>query len=123
LAGGIVDGTVTLAKDARIGQAFCSAATPARFAAGKLVECRLAGSSRLNGIPCSGDIDLENGVVCTLSATYKRYGYVWRPGTKVTDYGDLVWFRIGGLAPSLRVFGAPLGNGSEVQFNHGSIAS
>src|SRR5262249_50765404 len=87
---GDLDGTMTLAHDAHIGTAFCSAQAPVRFVSGKLVECGLAKPSPIGGIPCSGAINLENGVVCTLAATYSRYGYVWRPQTKVTDYGDLV---------------------------------
>lgn len=118
-----LDGTVTLAANAHIGEAFCAAETPARFASGKLVECRLAKPSRIRGIPCIGDINLEVGVVCTLAGHYVRYGYTWRAGTRLTDFTDLVWFRIGGQPPTLRVFGAPLAPESEVQFNHGTLAS
>jgi hypothetical protein len=120
---GDLDGSVTLAHDARIGEAFCSSNGTTRFSSGKLVECRLARTSRIRGVPCTGTIDFENGIVCTLAGTYQRYSYTWRPGTKITDYGDLVWFRIGALAPSLRVFSAPLPPDSEVQFNHGAVAS
>ena len=123
LSYGDLDGTETLARDTHIGDAFCSAQGTTRFSSGKLVECRLAKPSRIHGIPCTGQLDFENGVVCTLAETYRRYDYVWRPGTRLTDYGDLVWFHIGALAPSLRVFSAPLPADSEVQFSHGLIAS
>jgi hypothetical protein len=123
LAYGSLDGAVTLAGNARIGEAFCSAQGTTRFAGGKLAECRLAAPSRIHGVPCTGTLDLENGVVCTLGTAYPRYGYTWRAGTKITDYGDLVWFRTGALAPSLRIFAAPLASDSEVQFNRGAIAS
>jgi hypothetical protein len=120
---GDVDGSVTLARDAQIGQAFCSTNGTTRFSSGKLVECRLARASRIRGVPCTGTVDFENGIVCMLAGTYQRYGYAWRPGTKITDYGDLVWFRVGALPPTLRVFSAPLPPDSEVQFNHGGVAS
>lgn len=120
---GDLDGSETLAHDAQIGEAFCSAKGATRFSSGKLVECTLARPSRIRGVPCTGTIDFENGIVCVLAATYQRYGYAWRPGTKITDYGDLVWFRIGALAPTMRVFSAPLPPDSEVQFNHGTVAS
>jgi hypothetical protein len=94
-----------------------------RFSGGKLVDCRLAQPSRIAGIPCTATINLENGVICMLAATYQRYGYTWRPGTTVTDYGDLVWFRVGALAPSLRLFSAPLPPDTEVAFNHGAVES
>jgi hypothetical protein len=58
-----------------------------------------------------------------LAADYLRFGVVWRAQTKLTDFGGLVWFRTGPLAPNLYVFGAPLGADSEVQFNRGRIAS
>jgi hypothetical protein len=120
---GDLDGSETLARDAQIGEAFCAANGTTRFSSGKLVECRLARPSRIRGVPCTGIIDFENGIVCVLSATYQRYGYSWRPGTKITDYGGLVWFRIGALAPTLLAFSAPLAPDSEVQFNHGTVAS
>ena len=118
-----LDGDVTLAQDVRIGQAWCSAKDPARFASGALVECTLGQPSRIHGIPCSGRINLQNGVVCTLSGDYPRYGVVWRAQTKVTDYGDLVWFHIGGVPPSLRLFEMPLNADAEVQFQNARIAS
>jgi len=120
---GDLDGSVTLARDAQICEAFCSTNVTTRGASGKRVECRLTRTSRIRGVPCAGSIDFENGIVCTLAGTYQRYGYTWRPGTKITDYGDLVWFRIGALAPTLRVFSAPLPPDSEVQFNHGAVVS
>lgn len=123
IAGAKLDGEVTLAHDARIGQASCSAKEPARFDAGALTACTLAQPSRIHGIPCAGSIDLQNGVVCTLSGDYRRYGVLWRAQTQITDYGDLVWFRIGGIAPSLRLFETPLSTDVEVQFQNGRIAS
>ncbi len=63
------------------------------------------------------------GVVCVLSRDYPRYGIVWGAQTKLTDFGDLVWFRTGTVAPSLRVFGAPLAANSEVEFEHGHLSS
>src|SRR6202042_3380665 len=66
---------------------------------------------------------LASGVVCVLSRDYPRYGIVWGAQTKVTDFGDLVWFRAGAIAPSLRVFGAPLAAGSEVEFERGHLSS
>lgn len=123
IADGKLDGEVTLAHDVRIGQAWCSATDPARFDSGTLVECMLAQPSRIHGIPCSGSINLQNGVVCTLSGDYSRYGVVWRAQTKVTDYGDLVWFHIGDIAPSLRLFDTALNADAEVQFQNGRIAS
>jgi hypothetical protein len=118
-----LDGEVTLARDVRIGQASCSAKEPARFDSGALTTCTLAQPSRIHGIPCSGDIDLQNGVVCTLAGDYRRYDVVWKARTKVTDYGDLVWFHVGDVAPSLRLFDIPLATDAEVQFQNGRIAS
>jgi hypothetical protein len=120
---GKLDGEVTLARDVRIGEARCSSKQPARFASGALIECTLAQPSRINGIPCTGTIDLQNGVVCTLSSEYRRYGILWRTQTKITDYGDLVWFHIGAIAPTLMLFGLPLPPDAEVQFQNGRMAS
>jgi hypothetical protein len=116
-------GEAQLAQDTRIGAVPCSARVPVRFELGTLAECRLSQPSRVHGIPCAGTVTLENGVVCTLASDYARFSFVWRAQTKVTDYGDLVWFRIGGNAPSLLVLGTPLGSDTEVQFQHGRIAS
>lgn len=118
-----LDGEITLARDVVVGQASCSANEPARFDSGVLTTCTLAHPSRIHGIPCSGSVDLKNGVVCTLSGYYRRYGVVWREQTRVTDYGDLVWFHIGAIAPSLRLFDTPLNDDVEVQFQNGRIAS
>jgi hypothetical protein len=123
ISDGKLDGDVTLARDLRIGEAWCSSKQPARFNSGSLIACTLARPSRIRGIPCAGTIDLQNGVVCTLSRDYRRYGIVWRQGTKITDYGDMVWFRIGAAAPSLFVFGMPLERDSEVLFAKARIAS
>ncbi len=123
LASGALDGEVTLAHDTRIAGVACSASEAARFYDGKLMACRLAEPSRVRGVPCSGTIDLESGIVCVLAEDYQRFGYTWHAQTKLTDYGDLVWFRTGALAPSLRVFGLPLGADSEVEFTRGQIAS
>jgi len=123
VSNGKLDGEVTLAHDVRIGEASCSSTQPARFDSGALIACVLAKPSRIRGIPCAGAIDLQNGVVCTLAGDYRRYRIVWRNGTKITDYGDLVWFHIGLAAPSLLVFGAPLAADSEVQFRNGRMAS
>lgn len=123
ISGGALDGEVKLARDVRIGSATCSASASARFEAGKLTECMLSAPSTIRGIPCTGRVSLEPGVVCDLSGDYRRFGYVWRAQTKVTDYGDLVWFRIGARAPSLLVFGSPLPADTEVQFQHGAMAS
>lgn len=123
LSSGKLDGEVKLARDARIGEAVCSARETARFESGKLVECVLATPSKLHGIPCTGHVDLQSGVVCELSSDYERFGYLWRAQTRVTDYGDLVWFRIGARPPSLLVFDSTLPADSEVQFQHGALAS
>jgi hypothetical protein len=120
---GKLDGEVSLARDIRIGDASCSSKQPARFASGALIACTLAQPSRIRGIPCAGSIDLQNGVVCTLASDYRRYGIVWRAATTVTDYGDLVWFKIGPAAPTLFVFGLPLNPDSDVQFQSAKIAS
>lgn len=120
---GKVDGDVTLARDVRVGAAWCSSKEPARFASGALIACTLARPSRIRGIPCTGTIDLQNGVVCTLSGEYRRYGILWRTATTVTDYGDLVWFKIGPAAPNLFVFGLPLNPDSDVQFQNARMAS
>ncbi|HEY1867861.1 MAG TPA: hypothetical protein VGG70_06150 [Candidatus Cybelea sp.] len=120
---GKLDGEVMLARDVRIGEAWCSSKEPARFDSGALTACILARPSRIHGIPCTGEIDLQNGVVCTLAAEYRRYGIVWRETTKVTDFGDLVWFRVGSVAPSLFVFSLPLNPDSEVQFQKARMAS
>lgn len=123
ISDGKLDGEVTLARDVRIGEAWCSSKQPARFDSGALIACTLAQASRMRGIPCAGAINLQNGVVCTLANDYRRYRIVWREGTKVTDYGDLVWFRVGPAAPNLLVFGLPLDPDSEVQFQNGLMAS
>jgi hypothetical protein len=123
LSSGKLDGEVKLARDARIGEAVCSARETARFESGRLAECALVTPSKLHGIPCTGHVDLQSGVVCELSSDYKRFGYLWRAQTRVTDYGDLVWFRIGARPPSLLVFGSTLPADSEVQFQRGNIAS
>jgi len=120
---GKLDGDVTLARDVRIGEAWCSSKEPARFTSGALIACTLARPSRIRGIPCAGTIDLQNGVVCTLGSEYRRYGIVWRAATTVTDYGDLVWFKIGPAAPNLFVFGLPLNPDSDVQFQKARLAS
>jgi hypothetical protein len=122
LSGGL-HGGVQLARDARIGGVPCSARAPVRFELGKLTECSLSQSSRIRGIPCAGSVTLEPGVVCTLASDYDRFGFVWRAQTKITDYGDLVWFRIGANPPSLYVFGSPLAADAEVQFANGRIAA
>lgn len=123
ISNGKLDGEVTLARDVRIGEAWCSSKQPARFDSGVLIACTLGRPSRIHGIPCAGEIDLQNGVVCTLASGYRRYGIVWREATKVTDYGDLVWFHIGPAAPSLLVFGLPLNPDSELQFQNARMAS
>ncbi len=123
IANAKLDGEVTLARDFRIGEAWCSSKQPARFDSGALLECTLAQPSRIRGIPCTGAIDLQHGVVCTLASAYRRYGIVWQAQTKVTDYGDLVWFRAGGIAPGLLLFGLPLPPDAEVQFQNGRMAS
>jgi hypothetical protein len=120
---GKLDGEVTLARDVRIGEAWCSSRQPARFGSGALIECTLARTSRIRGIPCTGTIDLQNGVVCMLASAYHRYGIVWRAQTKITDFGDLVWFHVGGTAPDLLLFGLPLPVDAEVQFQNGRMAS
>ena len=120
---GKLDGEVTLARDIRIGEAWCSSKEPARFDSGALIACTLAQPSRIRGIPCTGTLDLQNGVVCTLASEYRRFGIVWRATTKITDYGDLVWFRVGSAAPSLFVFSQPLNPDSEVQFQNARMAS
>jgi hypothetical protein len=117
------DGEVQLARDASIGGVPCSAQASVRFELGKLVECRLSRPARIDGIPCVGSVELSNGVVCTLASDYARFGVEWRAQTKITDYGDLVWFAIGPIAPNLMVLNAPLPAGSEVQFAYGQIAS
>jgi|HubBroStandDraft_4_1064222.scaffolds.fasta_scaffold00051_29 hypothetical protein len=122
LSSGALDGEVRLARDARIGGIPCTARAPVRFEAGKLLECRLAESSRIRGVPCAGDINLESGLVCTLAADYARFGFTWRAQTKLTDYGDLVWFGIGPVPPSLQVLGSALPRDSEVQFAQGHVA-
>ncbi|MBV9332727.1 MAG: hypothetical protein JO146_01845 [Candidatus Eremiobacteraeota bacterium] len=123
VAHGKPDGEVSLAKDVRIGEAWCSSKQPARFDSGALIECTLAQPSRIRGVPCTGAIDLQNGVVCTLASSYRRYGIVWQAQTKVTDFGDLVWFHINGAAPDLRLFGLQLPADAEVQFQNGAMAS
>ena len=120
---GALDGDLTLARDAVIGGVPCSAGAPVRFGSGSLAECRLARAALVHGIPCTGDVRLEQGVMCALSHDYIRYGSAWRAETKITDFGDLVWFHIGSLPPSMRVFGTQLPAESEVQFNHGYLAS
>jgi hypothetical protein len=123
ISSGALDGEVKLARDVRIGGAECASSASARFAVGKLAECLLAVPSTIDGIPCTGQVSLEPGVVCELSGNYRRFGYLWRRQTKITDYGDLVWFRIGSQPPSLLAFGARLPADSEVQFAHGAMAS
>ncbi len=123
ISGGALDGEVKLARDVRIGDAACSSGASARFEAGKLTECLLAAPSTVRGVPCTGRVTLEPGIVCDLSGDYRRFGYLWRAQTKITDYGDLVWFRIGAHPPSLLVFGSPLAADTEVQFAHGTMAS
>lgn len=123
LSGGALDGEVTLARNTRVGTAMCSSRESARFESGRLVECLLDDPSRIHGIPCSGSLDMQAGVVCTLARDYSRFGFEWRAQTKITDFGDLVWFRTGALAPSLRAFGSPLAPDSEVEFEHGRISS
>jgi hypothetical protein len=120
---GKLDGEVTLAHDVRIGEAWCSSKESARFASGALIACTLARPSRIRGIPCTGTIDLQNGVVCALSSEYRRYGILWRAATTVTDYGDLVWFKVGPASPNLFVFGLPLNRDSDVQFQKTRMAS
>jgi hypothetical protein len=123
LSEGALDGDVTLERDARVGAAMCSSREGARFESGRLVACLLAEPSRIRGIPCSGSLDMRAGIVCTLASNYRRFGFAWRAQTKITDFGNLVWFRTGALAPSLRAFGSPLAPDSEVEFEHGRISS
>ena len=123
LDSGQLSGDVTLARDSVVDGVPCSAQQPLRLDSGKLVTCRLSAPSRVRGIPCLGDVDLQVGVVCMLAADYSRFGYKWRAQTKVTDFGDLVWFYIGPRPPSLYVFGSPLVSGTTVQFQNGRIAS
>jgi hypothetical protein len=122
-SGGAFNGDVTLARDSRIAGVPCSAHEPVRFDSGKLIGCRLAEPVRIRGIPCAGSVDFQSGVVCILASDYSRFGFLWRAQTKLTDFGDLVWFRIGSLSPSLYALGSPLAADSEVQFAHGQIAS
>jgi hypothetical protein len=123
LDGGLLSGDVTLARDAIVDEVPCSAQQPIRMDSGKLVTCRMSRPSRVRGIPCSGDVDLQVGVVCVLVADYSRFGYTWRAQTKVTDFGDMVWFNVGSRPPSLYVFGSLLAAGTTVQFQNGRIVS
>jgi hypothetical protein len=123
LSSGQLDGEMKLARDARVGEAICSSHDIVRFQSGKLAECQLAMPSKLSGIPCTGHVQLLPGVVCELSGNYQRFGYLWRAQTNVTDFGDTVWFGIGAQPPSLLVFGSTLPAQSQVQFQHGTLAS
>jgi hypothetical protein len=123
MSNGGLDGEVQLSRDARIKGIPCAAGASLRFESDKLVECELSQPSRIRGIPCEGSLALEPGIVCTLAFNYSRFGYMWRAQTKITDYGDLVWFRVGANPPSLYVLGSPLPADAEVQFTNGRIAS
>lgn len=122
LIGTMLQGQETLARDVVIGGIPCSASHPATFTEGKLASCVLAAPARVKGVPCAGEVDVDQGIVCTLASDYARFGYVWRAGTKLTDFQSPVWFRIGALAPSLRVVGAALGPDTEVEFEHGAVS-
>ena len=120
---GKIDGYVTLARDATIETIPCSPAGKALFRDGALVECTLSKPTRIRGVPCTGVVDVDTGVECTLFADYRNYGVTWRAQTKVQDLriDHQAWFYVGPLPPTLRVLGAALPNGAVVSYENGRL--
>lgn len=118
-------GDATLVRDTTIDGVFCSLKDPVRTDfLGKLEECTLARPSLVRGVPCTGRVNVEYRVRCTLAANYKRFGYVWRQSTLVIDNGsDDVAFEVGPQPPTLTVLGSPLPQKTEVQFRDGKLFS
>ncbi|HXO18188.1 MAG TPA: hypothetical protein VN909_08450 [Candidatus Dormibacteraeota bacterium] len=66
----------------RVGDARCSAREGARFESGRLVECRLSAPSRIRGIPCSGDVDLQVGSCASYRAIIRATASYGAPKRK-----------------------------------------
>jgi hypothetical protein len=117
-------GDFTLARDTTIDGVLCAENTVVSIDfLGRLTECTLPRPEIVRGVPCrQGPISVDYRVFCTLSADYPRFGYVWRPDTRIQDYGgDNVYFRVGPHPPTLTQHGSPLAQNTEVQFDSGKL--
>ncbi|HZY99212.1 MAG TPA: hypothetical protein VFE36_06540 [Candidatus Baltobacteraceae bacterium] len=116
-------GDVSLAHDTVIDGVSCSPTATANLDfLGHLTECTIPHPAIVRGVPCQGRVNVEYRVRCTLSADYRRFGYVWRAGTLVIDNGSgNVVFQVGPAPPTLTQNGSSLPPNTEVQFDGGKL--
>ncbi len=115
------DGFVTLAHDALIGGVPCAADAQVQLKDGKVDTCTMSRASVVGGIPCRGEISMGNGIGCTLSSDYRRFGVMWRAGAQANIDGNDASFDVMSRPPSLYVLGSPLPSRAVVEFTGGRL--
>jgi hypothetical protein len=119
-----LDGSQTLQHDATIDGLPCAASDGVSFQNGRLTDCRLTRTTTIDGVPCGGYVAIHAGFLgCVLAKPYNKYGATWYEGTDVRGGDDYITFTPGSRAPSLRIYGSPLPQGTIVVYRNRAIDS